>query len=51
MVHFKSGRNSRLLPDWYQPAGLVTVTQDKRLYVKFDQKRLKRLKESGEQQD
>jgi len=27
--------------------GLVTVTQDKRLYVKLDQKRLKRLKESG----
>jgi len=26
--------------------GLVTVTQDKRLYVKLDQKRLKRLKES-----
>lgn len=31
--------------------GLVTVTQDKRLYVKLDQKRLKRLKESNEQQD
>ncbi len=31
--------------------GLVTVTQDKRLYVKLDQKRLKRLKESSEQQD
>ena len=27
--------------------GLVTVTQDKRLYVKLDQKRLKRLKESA----
>lgn len=27
--------------------GLVTVTQDKRLYVKLDQKRLARLKESG----
>ncbi len=31
--------------------GLVTVTQDKRLYVKLDQKRLKRLKESGEQRE
>jgi predicted ribosome quality control (RQC) complex YloA/Tae2 family protein len=30
--------------------GLVTVTQDKRLYVKLDQKRLKRLKESGERE-
>jgi len=27
--------------------GLVTVTQDKRLYVKLDQKRLKRLKETA----
>jgi predicted ribosome quality control (RQC) complex YloA/Tae2 family protein len=30
--------------------GLVTVTQDKHLYVKLDQKRLKRLKESGERE-
>jgi predicted ribosome quality control (RQC) complex YloA/Tae2 family protein len=31
--------------------GLVTVTQDKHLYVKLDQKRLKRLKESGKQKE
>jgi len=38
-------------PRRYQPASLVTVTQDKRLYVKLDQKRLKRLKESSEQKE
>ncbi len=31
--------------------GLVTVTQDKRLYVKLDQKRLRRLKESGAEKE